>query len=355
MSLIDLERVRREQETKERQTAAAMLAPELPFDEVWTPEPEANLVVPAMGLAPGPVHLVTGSWYTGKTLFLATVGLCVASGHDVFGLYRVKRGRWMHFDHEMGRRHLKRYIQRLRSGLGLDSDQLRDYMSLRPLPKLNLCTDGALDFYCELLRGCSLATFDPLRAAAPGQDENKSEFRQWLDMLTIVSDRTGCAILVLHHGGKPSEGAIRRNTGRGTSAIDDAAQTKFVLTAEEKGAPILVSHEKTRELTAPLDDFYLEIVSSADGVRLAHRGAEEMADVTERQKASKDSARVSRAKEAVRLAMHKYAGQFNGSRNELVMLVGGDRTFVQRAITELMAAGQLRSEGRGGQRVWSLV
>ncbi len=256
---------------------AQRLAPELPFDEIWTPEPEANLVIPGWGIAPGPAHLVTGSWYTGKTVLLATMGLAVASGRDLFGLWKVKQGKWIHFDHEMGRRQLKRYIQRLQRGLGIEPESLRGQMSLRVLPKLNLRTEGALDMYTELLSGHSICTIDPLRAAAPGADENKSEFREHLDLISIASDRTGCAAIVLHHGGKPVEGAMRKNTGRGTSAIDDAVQTKIVLTSKGKGEPMEVSMEKTRELLNPLDDFWLEFDNQPDSVRLVHRLPEELA------------------------------------------------------------------------------
>lgn len=324
------------------------LAPELPFDDIWSPEPEAKLVVPGFGIAPGPVHLVTGTWYTGKTLLLATVGLCVAAGKDLFGLYRVQRGKWIHFDHEMGRRHLKRYVQRLRSGLGVEVEQLRDHMSLRVLPQLNLRSEGAVEHYTGLLSGYSVCTIDPLRAAAPGADENKSEFREYLDMLAIVSDRTGCSILVLHHGGKPTaEPAARRNTGRGTSAIDDACQSKFVLSAEEKGAPMLVSHEKTRELTKTLDDFYLEIVNAPESVRLVHRNPEEIGD-------SKEQKKLSRIGLEIRQTVCRFGNQFQGARDDLVRLIGGDRSYVQRAISEMIASGELISRGRGEKRNWSV-
>lgn len=252
------------------------LAPALPFAELWTPEPELQLVVPGLGIAPGPVHLVTGSWYTGKTLFLLTMGLCVASGRDFLGVHRVQKGAWTHFDHEMGRRHMKRYLQRLRAGLGVDPEDLEGRMSVRILPQLNLVTPGAVDHYTKLLEGQAFATFDPLRAATPGQKENESEFRQWLDILAVVSDRTKCAIAVLHHAGKPQEGSERRNTGRGSSAIDDAIQTKLVLSSAAKGAPVQVSHEKTRELNNPLEDFWFSFESTPDSVRLVHKNAEQL-------------------------------------------------------------------------------
>lgn len=342
---------------KTRDSKAAQLAPELPFDDIWTPEPEANLVIPSLGIAPGPAHLVTGSWYTGKTLLLATMGLCTAAGRDLFNLYRVRQGKWLHFDHEMGRRHLKRYVQRLRAGLGIEPEVLRDQMSLRVLPRLNLRTENALDHYTELLSGYSIATLDPLRAAAPGADENKSEFREYLDMLAIVSDRTKCAVVVLHHGGKPTEGAQRRNTGRGTSAIDDAVQSKFVLTAEEKGAPMLVTHEKTRELVSPLDDFYLEIDNSIEGaVRLVHRLPEEIAQA----KSSKDEARAADHLRAGVEAVERYfmerttERRFRGTETNLRQLVGGRTAIVAKGIAHLKSIGRLVREGDKSSGVWVL-
>jgi RecA-family ATPase len=323
------------------------LAPELPFDEIWSAEPEANLVVPAMGIAPGPAHLVAGSWYTGKTLVLMTMGMSVASGRSIFGVWRTRVGKWIHFDHEMGRRHIKRYLQRLRSGLDIDPEVLRGMMSLRVLPRLNLRSPNAIDEYSRLLEGYSIATIDPLRAAAPGADENDSEFRQYIDIMGIVSDRTGCAVMLLHHGGKPTEGSQRRNTGRGTSAIDDAVQSKFVLTAEEKGAPIMVSHEKTRELNQPLDDFYLRIDSSEESVKLVHMLPDELAATTEKARADRDAAKLAKAKDSVRAALAKYAGRVTGSRDDLIKLSGGDRTMVQKAISEMLATGVLVRDGRG--------
>lgn len=269
----------KENEPPTAASAAASLAPEIPFDQLWTAEPDAELTIPALGISPGPVHTVIGSWYTGKTLFLMSLGLSVASGYDAFGIWRVRRGKWVHFDYEMGRRHIKRYLQRLTIGMGIDPDELRHRVSIRSLPQLNLTTEGAADMYAEILDGASLVTIDPLRSAARGADENKSEFREHLDLIASVSDKVRCPVMLLHHAGKPSEGADRRHTGRGTSAIDDAAQTKFVLTAKEKGAPILVTHEKSRELTKPLDNFYLEIDNSnPHGVRLVHRSIEEIED-----------------------------------------------------------------------------
>lgn len=328
---------------------AQELAPELPFDDIWTKEPDVSLAIPGLGICPGPAHLVAGSWYTGKTLFLMAMGFAVASGKPLFGLHFVKKGRWTHFDHEMGRRGAKRYMQRVQAGLGIPTEEMRGNVSLRILPRLNLCTENAVNLYCEILEGSTICTIDPLRAAAPGQDENSSEFRQWIDMLNVVSDRTGCAICVLHHGGKPVEGAQRKNTGRGTSAIDDAVQTKFVLTAEEKGAPILVSHEKSRELSETIPDFWLEVVNEQDGVRLVHRNEEEMGQASERRAAAAEEKRVERARVAIRDVFLSYQGQIIGTRQQVLGLIKGDRNMVSKAFTDMQQRGLISCIKANGQ------
>ena len=193
------------QQSEKRLKAAAecdLLAPELPFDSIWEPIEQLALVIPGFGICPGPVHLVTGSWYTGKTLFLLAMGMAVAAGKPLFGLHFTNRGKWIHFDHEMGKRHYQRYMQRLRAGLGIDIEDMRGNVSPRILPRLNLCHPEAVDHYCRLLEGRQICTVDPLRAAAPGQNENDSEYRQWVDLLNTVSDKTGCSVVLLHHGGE---------------------------------------------------------------------------------------------------------------------------------------------------------
>lgn len=342
--------------TRKEPSRAELMAPELPFDELWTPEPDNQLVIPSLGIAPGPVHLVTGTWYTGKTLLLATMGLSVASGRSLFGLFAVARGKWIHFDHEMGRRHLKRYVQRLRAGLNIDPEDMRGNLSMRVLPALNLRSEGAVDLYTELLAGCSLATIDPLRAAAPGADENKSEFREYLDMLSIVSDRTRCAIVVLHHGGKPGVvEATRRNTGRGTSAIDDAAQSKFVLSATEKGAPMLVTHEKSRELNETMPDFYLKIVNLPNAVRLEHIEVEQQEEAIERSRESREAARIGKARARIQKVFVDHGGRLPGNRKDLRGMLGGDTGTTEKALSEMIHRKEIVRIGKRDDYSFELV
>jgi hypothetical protein len=63
---------------------------------------------------------------------------------------------------------------------------------------------------------------DSLRASTPGIDENDSQIRECLDVLLRVSERTGCAFIVIHHAGKGGKDKDARERNRGSSAIFDA-------------------------------------------------------------------------------------------------------------------------------------
>src|SRR4051794_521447 len=116
---------------------------------------------------------------------------------------------------------------------------------------------------------------------------------------------------------------------------------------------MLVTHEKTRELVQPLDDFYVEIVNQPDAVSLVYRNVEEMDELAEKKKVLTERERASKTADSVRSAFAKFAGTFHGSREDLIRLVGGRREGLQRAISEMVATGQIRTEGRGEHRVWT--
>jgi len=249
--------------------------------DLFEPEPKANLVIPALGIAPGPPHGWVGEGYVGKTITALSMGLCVAAGLPVWNLYPVVKGRWLHIDHEQGRRVTKKRIIRLMLGMGIATDMIVTSFGFAVYPKLNLTTKNAEDLYCRLLDGWQMATFDALKGLTPGVDENSSEIRDYMAKLSRASEKTGCSVVLIHHGGKPDAKApkARKNMGRGSSGIFDECQSYFVATAN-KGEPVIVSHEKTRELDTPVDNFELRIEDvtinerEGAGLRVVHDTAE---------------------------------------------------------------------------------
>jgi len=269
--------------TTGRRPTLEALVPLLSYDEIFAPEPEAKLVVPALGLGPGPVNGFLGSGYSGKTIVALSWGLSVASGRPLFDVYHVQRARWLHLDHEQGRRHTKRRLVRLMAGMGLDREAMRGTFDVSIYPRLNLTTPGAEATYTDLFAGYGFITIDAFRGVIPGVDENKSEVRDYLDLLGRAAERSRSSVLILHHTGKPPLNGPkdRRHIGRGSSSIYDAMQSVFVATAD-RGEPIRVSHEKDRELGRTLSDFGLQIVDvevngdPKGGLRVDHLEPEQL-------------------------------------------------------------------------------
>jgi hypothetical protein len=263
--------------------ALAALVPFLSFEDLFAPEPDAKLIVPALGLAPGPPSGLWGQGYVGKTIVAFSTGLSIATGRDLWGLFGVKKGRWLHLDHEQGRRHTKKRIQRLVAAMGIDPDELRGQMEVSVYPRLNLTTDGAEDLYKRLFAGFDFVTIDALKGVTPGVDENASAVREYIDKLGRASEASSAHVQLIHHAGKtPMQGTrIRKEAGRGSSAIFDAHGTVLVLTAS-KGEPIHVTHEKDRELGFTLPDFGLRIEdveldgNPKGGLRVVHLEKEQL-------------------------------------------------------------------------------
>jgi hypothetical protein len=275
----------------------------LDHDDLFSPEPKADLLVGALGIAPGPVTGFFGQSYVGKSIIAMASGMSIGLGRDLLGVWRVRRGRWAHLDYEQARRRSKTIVQRLAYGFGVGKEELREWMRVAIYPPINLTSQGALDHYSRAFDGCAVATLDALKGLTPGVDENSSQMRDYMGILARASEKTGCVPILVHNAGKTGpEGKGKRprqEAGRGSSAIFDECQSVFVATAE-KGEATHVSHEKDRELGATVPDFYVRIVDvpSTDdpkaGLRVMHLDLEQVeadADhprVAERERISKE-------------------------------------------------------------------
>lgn len=237
-------------------------------------------VCDALELAPGAPSMLAGYGYSGKTVLAQDLALAVASrGEKAWGAFTVRHGRVCHLDYEQGAYLTRRRYQRLAAARDLGPADLDLELIVRP--PVYLDDDGAEDWLCSLLDGAVLAVIDPLRAAAPRTEENASEARVPLDLLARVSERTDCAILVLHHARKPSENATggARMSIRGSSALYDACQSVAVA----DGAPGQPVHVTTRtkakltgreqeELEVTIEDVEIDGHARA-GLRVAADGA----------------------------------------------------------------------------------
>jgi hypothetical protein len=319
----------------DRSTVGTWLGPA----EIFGPLPAVNAVLSELDIAVGAPVIVAGYGYNAKTLSCQSFVTALAAGCRVWGRFEVgtKLRRVAHVDGEQGRRLTCERYQRLANGMGIEPADVGDRIQLVVMPRVRLDSPHALDAWCAALEGFDVAFFDSLRALAPSIEENSSDIRRPLDMLGAVSERTGCANLVIHHARKPqkdSPGGAKMAI-RGSGAIFDAASSVLIF-GGEKGKPVLVQHEKARNTGLPHDDFQLEVedVANAEGdprwgLRVVAADVPEAPTANERFAGMK--ARILEACRTEDLA----------SKNAIVRSVGGTKSTVLEAITELMAEGAL--------------
>ncbi len=236
-------------------------------DSIFAPLPPINYVIQALDLCPGAPAIWAGYGYSKKTLAAQSAALAIGAGlGKVWDCFAAPRGRVLHLDYEQGGRLTRERYQRLAVPMMIGPGDVGDGLSLVTMPKLHLDAPQAEDAIARLVHGYTLVIVDSLRAAAPSVEENSSDARRPLDMLTRVSERTGAAFVVIHHARKPSQqqsGGAKMSI-RGSGALFDACGSSLVFEGE-KGKPTRVSHEKARASGILTDDFELEVSDIPDG------------------------------------------------------------------------------------------
>jgi len=229
---------------------------------IFAPLPPMPWVVEGLAIAPGAPTLIAGYGYSAKTLAAQALLLAVAAGRRIWGEFVCKRGRCIHIDHEQGERLCRERYQRLALAYGIPFDELEGMLALCSMPSLYLTHKAAEDALVAVCMGAAICLIDSFRASVPGVDENDSKVREYLDILTRVSERTGCTFIVIHHAGKSKgdEHGSRdeRQSPRGSSGIFDACQTVLKFDGK-KGEPTRVSMHKERARGGAVEDFYLAV------------------------------------------------------------------------------------------------
>lgn len=218
--------------------AGALAAPLLPV----------RYVLRHFRFAPGRPSALVGYAGTGKTYLACDLGLAVAGGQgDAWGsLDADTTGPVVHLDYELGTELRARY-QRLARPRGLDLAQLGGALRFASFPEVSLTSPNAYDAFARAVDGSVLCVLDSLRAATPGStDENASSVRTCIDLLTRVSEATGCAFVLIHHEGKvPATGdgaRPRLQRARGSSAIADALGAAVAVTSTD--GVLAIEHTK---------------------------------------------------------------------------------------------------------------
>jgi hypothetical protein len=222
------------------------------------PLPPVPWVCEKLGIVAGAVTIVGGAGFGGKTVSMQSLALSVASGTKLWGQFDVKHGKVIHYDLEQGPYLTTERYQRLSRSMNVDLSQIGDYLGVSCLPRMRFDSEGAEDQLVRMLDGVSVCIIDAFRGAFPSAKENDSECRKYLDMLQMVSERTGSAMIVIAHSRKSSDTDDIRSSLRGSSAMFDAGQTVYMLDGAPR-KPTRVHNTKDRKTGETRETFGLEI------------------------------------------------------------------------------------------------
>jgi hypothetical protein len=310
-------------------------------------------LVEALGIGPGAPTCFAGYGFGKKSMAGQSLLLDIVTGGPAFGVYRAKQGPVLHLDYEQGLRLTQERYQRLARARGLDLRELpAGSLRLAVFPDVYLTHADAEDSIVRAADGCVAILLDSLRAATPGVDENSSEIRQYVDVLTRVSERTGATVLPIHHARKPSADGPRgaRYALRGSSALYDAVASLFVFSAE-KGEPTRVEHEKCRNRGILVEDFGLDVEDvpvgndPRAGIRVVHLEGIQLDD-----RATPDS---SPARNVDRVRAHlRQTGPHHGNRDSLRERLGMGAIPFRNALSVLESTREVRVErDKGGMSI----
>jgi hypothetical protein len=270
--------------------------------EMARPLPPIPWLVKGLRIAPGAPTLVAGYGFSGKTVFVQSLALAVACGRSVLG-FPARKGRVLHLDCEQGSRVTFERYQRLAHACGLELAGLASLESVILPPTIEVRAD-AVDVLSQSADGRALVIVDSWRPAHPGIDENSSDVRATLDVFGEVSERTGCAFVLIHHSRKPdkdSKGGAKMAV-RGSSGFFDGSQCVITL-AGEPGEPISIECHKDRVSGQPFEPFNAQILDVDDRRGLSF----ERVDTVDAESARAEAAKARSAEKASARAATKAA------------------------------------------------
>jgi hypothetical protein len=247
--------------------------------------PPVAHVLERLHLAPGRPACLVGYAGAGKTMLAADMALAVSAPDGVGatcwgGIEVTRRGEVVMIDLEVGDYLTSQRLSRLAVGRWSQLSAWGNRLTFACFPRWSLAMPGAEEVLASTLRGKTLAIIDSLTMLLGGADENSSSVADMMGLLARVSERTGCAILVLHHEGKPPVDGPKAAhlRGRGSSAIQGMWSSQWAVSSRD--GRLILEHGKS-QWGALQPSWSCQIADVCDddgrkvGVRLAPVASEE--------------------------------------------------------------------------------
>jgi hypothetical protein len=338
--------------------------------DLATEMPPIPWVVEGLAWASGAPIILGGLGGGGKTMMLQSALMSIALGLPVWGQFAARQGRVVHLDYEQGRRTTQWRYQRILRGMGRDPREVD--IGWACLPSLTLDADQAEEHLVRACYGATVAIVDSNRAAFPNADENSSKSRENMSRLQRVSERTGCAMIVIAHSRKPNgtDADSVQFALRGSGALYDASQAVYMLCGEGDLPPKchMTKHRETRKAVPTfglaIEDVPVDGVIRDDGpLVVRYIDPIEIGAMYAEAKVRADSGEDVMAASAERLSTHGArlmaiignAGETGASEAMLRAATKSTKLDADAVLGALLDQGAVRCEGRRGDARWWLV
>ena len=216
------------------------------------------------GLFPLPsLSIVYGAPGTLKSLLLADMAICVASGNawlppasssDGCEAFNVLQTSTLWIDLDNGKRRTDERVEALGKAYDLSTDIPFYYISM-PSPWLNVSKSTSTDNLVGLIKDLNtkLIVIDNLGVIRGKTDENSAEMTDIMSTLRNLTEKLETAIVLIHHQRKSSGVAARAGDAlRGHSSIEAAIDLALLVERDEGSALINLRSTKTRGADIPL-------------------------------------------------------------------------------------------------------
>lgn len=270
-------------------------SPEFSFltqDELLAPLPDISWFCRPLDLSPGRPAKIVGVGGGGKSIAMQSMAIACISGQLLWGQFPIRHGRVVHLDYEMGMYSSLLRYRALAAGHEVPWPDIAAHLKLAPMPRVYMNKPEFETALRAAIQGAELCLIDSLRRAMPGENENDSALTQYIDVITRVSNDTGCTVLLAHHSspkGPQTGGRDARAAGRGSSAIHDAGGSELLFESED-GKPTVVKHTRAFIGGMKHPQFLLEIQDTNGGKDVPGGGMRVVATLgQDRRGASKES------------------------------------------------------------------
>lgn len=348
--------------TGELPPVGAYVPPNTPPANPWNLMSHADLIAPPapvewlcehMKISYGNPTLFAGEPTSRKTLFAQHIAMCVALGKKVCGEWPVQQGPVGHLDYEMGPRLVKERFQRLSRGLEVEPARwVENDLRLGSIPTLFLDKPEAEAELTSFMTGKALVTIDSMRNSFGITDENDSgKIVTLFSIIQRASERTKCAVILIHHTKKPSgdkSGAVEWDDPsqiRGSGSIVGASQGVFMFKGGDASTPTKVSHVRERWYGRKLPKF--RVASQDLQAGDDPRGALAITSMAEDMAGLDDNAAECRALDTRILSFlsGRPGRSFEGGMTAMRAVMGGKQNDIARRIHILIDQGKVLRAG----------